>query len=88
MVLSHLRFFGENPFNYDLNDLDLDHFCLYIQRELHEITAHCASEPEGYIDTAWNQPFAPTDRRTADEMIDDLDHLYHGPETDQMTRKV
>ncbi|CAL1715235.1 unnamed protein product [Somion occarium] len=29
----------ENPFDYDLNDLDLDHFCLVIQRELHEITA-------------------------------------------------
>lgn len=29
----------ENPFNYDLNDLDLDGFCLSIQRELHEITA-------------------------------------------------
>ncbi|OBZ78130.1 hypothetical protein A0H81_02289 [Grifola frondosa] len=94
----------ENPFNYDLNDLDLDHFCLSIQRELHEITAHCAPEPEEYIYTAWNQPFAPADRRTADEMMNDLDHLYHGPETgmpsirrtllkswwdvDQMTRKV
>ena len=32
---------SENPFNYDLNDLDLDNFCLTIQRELHEITAVC-----------------------------------------------
>jgi hypothetical protein len=30
---------SENPFNYDLNDLDLDYFCLAIQRELHLITA-------------------------------------------------
>ncbi|KAG6877902.1 hypothetical protein C0992_009095 [Termitomyces sp. T32_za158] len=31
----------ENPFNYDLNDLDLDHFCLSLQRDLHEVTAVC-----------------------------------------------
>lgn len=31
--------FSENPFNYDLNDLDLDNFCLTIQREMQEITA-------------------------------------------------
>ena len=30
---------SENPFNYDLNDLDLDSFCLMLQRDLHEITA-------------------------------------------------
>ena len=30
---------SENPFNYDLNDLDLDGFCLMLQRDLHEITA-------------------------------------------------
>jgi len=30
---------SENPFNYDLNDLDLDGFCLALQRDLHEITA-------------------------------------------------
>jgi len=30
---------SENPFNYDLNDLDLDGFCLTLQRDLHEITA-------------------------------------------------
>jgi predicted membrane chloride channel (bestrophin family) len=32
---------SENPFDYDENDLDLDQFCLMIQRELHEITAVC-----------------------------------------------
>jgi len=30
---------SENPFNYDLNDLDLDGFCHTLQRDLHEITA-------------------------------------------------
>jgi len=30
---------SENPFNYDLNDLDLDYFCQVVQRELHLITA-------------------------------------------------
>ncbi|KAI0330090.1 UPF0187-domain-containing protein [Cubamyces sp. BRFM 1775] len=71
----------ENPFNYDMNDLDLDSFCLSIQRELHEITAHTCPDPEEYIFTAWNQPFAPGDRRTAEEMMNDVNHSYHGPET-------
>ncbi|OSD07776.1 UPF0187-domain-containing protein [Trametes coccinea BRFM310] len=71
----------ENPFNYDMNDLDLDGFCLSIQRELHEITAHTCPEPEEYLFTAWNQPFAPGDRRTAEEMLSDVSHSYHGPET-------
>ncbi|KAL0578360.1 hypothetical protein V5O48_003638 [Marasmius crinis-equi] len=59
----------ENPFNYDLNDLDLDNFCLSIQRELHEITAHCSPEPEEFIYNEWNQPFAPADRRTAEVIL-------------------
>ncbi|KAI0353376.1 UPF0187-domain-containing protein [Trametes cingulata] len=71
----------ENPFNYDMNDLDLDSFCLSIQRELHEITAHTCPDPEEYIFTAWNQPFAPGDRRTAEEMMSDVSHSYHGPDT-------
>ncbi|KAI0367174.1 UPF0187-domain-containing protein [Pilatotrama ljubarskyi] len=71
----------ENPFNYDMNDLDLDSFCLTIQRELHEITAHTCPDPEDYVFTAWNQPFAPGDRRTAEEMMSDVSHSYHGPDT-------
>ncbi|ESK86251.1 UPF0187-domain-containing protein [Moniliophthora roreri MCA 2997] len=60
----------ENPFNYDANDLDLDSFCLAIQRELHEITAHTSPEPYDFIYSSWNQPFAPADRRTAQDIID------------------
>ncbi|TDL17547.1 UPF0187-domain-containing protein [Rickenella mellea] len=71
----------ENPFGYDLNDLDLDHFCLIMERELHEITAHPAPDPEAYIYSYWNQPFAPADRRSAKDMLADVDHEYHGPET-------
>ncbi|TFK91914.1 UPF0187-domain-containing protein [Polyporus arcularius HHB13444] len=71
----------ENPFNYDMNDLDLDAFCLSIQRELHEITAHTCPDPDEYIMTPWNQPFAPGDRRTAEEMMSDVNHSYHGPDT-------
>ncbi|KAF9041949.1 UPF0187-domain-containing protein [Hymenopellis radicata] len=59
----------ENPFNYDANDLDLDGFCLAIQRELQEITAHPAPDPSSYLFTHWNQPFAPADRRTAAELV-------------------
>ncbi|KIY66221.1 UPF0187-domain-containing protein [Cylindrobasidium torrendii FP15055 ss-10] len=58
----------ENPFNYDENDLDLDGFCLSIQRELQEITAHSSPDPRSFIFTHWNQPFAPADRRTALEL--------------------
>lgn len=70
----------ENPFNYDENDLDLDQFCLMIQRELHEITAHSSPDPSTFIFSAWNQPFAPGDRRTAEEMIADVEHDYHKDE--------
>jgi len=72
----------ENPFNYDLNDLDLDSFCLSIERDLHEVTAHIAQDPQAFIFSAWNQPFAPTDRRTAAELTkdaqEDYKHADHG----------
>jgi len=71
----------ENPFNYDLNDLDLDQFCLAIQRELHEVTAHTTPDPDSFIFTEWNQPFAPADRRNAKEMLEDVNHSYHGIDT-------
>ncbi|KIP06316.1 hypothetical protein PHLGIDRAFT_107168 [Phlebiopsis gigantea 11061_1 CR5-6] len=71
----------ENPFNYDLNDLNLDHFCLAIQRELHEVTAHTTPDTESYVFTQWNQPFAPGDRRNARQMLDDAAHAYHGLNT-------
>jgi ion channel-forming bestrophin family protein len=67
----------ENPFEYDENDLDLDGFCLSIQRELAEITAHTAPTPDEFVFTAWNQPFAPADRRTAQEILNDVSHDYH-----------
>ncbi|TFK41718.1 Bestrophin, RFP-TM, chloride channel-domain-containing protein [Crucibulum laeve] len=69
----------ENPFNYDLNDLDLDHFCLAIQRELHEITAHTSPNPAEFIFSAWNQPLAPADRRTAEQLAA-VRGPYRGPD--------
>nr|GAT50495.1 predicted protein [Mycena chlorophos] len=73
----------ENPFQYDLNDLDLDSFCLAIQRELHEITAHTTPAPDDFVFSAWNQPFAPGDRRSAEELAaaskaGDYTHADHG----------
>jgi len=67
----------ENPFNYDENDLDLDSFCNMISRELHEVTTHSSPDPSTYIFSAFNQPFAPGDRRTAEEMRQDVEHEYH-----------
>ncbi|KAH8083315.1 Bestrophin, RFP-TM, chloride channel-domain-containing protein [Cristinia sonorae] len=78
----------ENPFNYDLNDLDLDHFCLVIQRELHEVTAHTTPDLDEFVFSQWNQPFAPADRRTAKEMMEDLDHEYHAPEGKHNIRRT
>jgi len=74
----------ENPFNYDLNDLDLDDFCFMIQRELHEIAAHPAPNPSDYVFTSLNQPFAPADRRSAPEIIQTNEHYTHsdhGPDS-------
>ncbi|GLB39223.1 putative bestrophin, RFP-TM, chloride channel [Lyophyllum shimeji] len=74
----------ENPFNYDLNDLDLDHFCLHLQRELHEITAYTHPDPSTFVYSMWNQPFAPSDRRSAADLIHaeqyTLPHNKDGPE--------
>jgi hypothetical protein len=67
----------ENPFEYAENDLDLDGICMGIQRELAEVTAHTCPEPDAYVFTAWNQPFAPADRRTAQEIVEDASHDYH-----------
>jgi len=66
----------ENPFNYDENDLDLDGFCLAIQRELHEVTAHTCPDPSTFVFTSWNQPFAPADRRNAEELTLNADQEY------------
>jgi len=67
----------ENPFNYDLNDLDLDYFCHSIQRELHLITAFTNPDPADFIFTQSNQPFAPSDRRSALQLTENA--TYHLP---------
>ncbi|KAF8988769.1 Bestrophin, RFP-TM, chloride channel-domain-containing protein [Cyathus striatus] len=59
----------ENPFNYDLNDLDMDHFCYAIERDLHEITAHTNPDPADFLFNGWNEPFAPADKRSAEVMV-------------------
>jgi hypothetical protein len=38
---------------------------------------HSSPEPSTFIFSAWNQPFAPGDRRTAEEMVSDVEHDYH-----------
>ncbi|TEB31878.1 UPF0187-domain-containing protein [Coprinellus micaceus] len=71
----------ENPFNYDLNDLDLDYFCLDIQRQLHEITTHTNPDPSEFIFSALNQPFAPADKRSAADIVAAGEN-YQTPEAD------
>ncbi|TFK34235.1 Bestrophin, RFP-TM, chloride channel-domain-containing protein [Crucibulum laeve] len=67
----------ENPFNYGLNDLELDHFCFAIQRDLHEITTHIMREPSELFN-AWNRPFSPADQRNAAELTN-LEGKYTRP---------
>ncbi|KAG9053451.1 hypothetical protein FS842_008185 [Serendipita sp. 407] len=52
--------------------IDLDGFCLGIQRSLHEITAHDACNIADFIFSDVNQPFAPTDRSAASELLGTL----------------
>jgi predicted membrane chloride channel (bestrophin family) len=70
----------EDPFGYDHNDLDLDGFCLSIQRELNEITVHDSPHPLDWMFTQWNQPFAPADRRSAADLVqsEDYSHTHQG----------
>ncbi|KAF8908606.1 Bestrophin, RFP-TM, chloride channel-domain-containing protein [Gymnopilus junonius] len=69
----------ENPFNYDLNDLDLDYFCQNIQKELALITAHTTPDPHEFIFTNINKPFAPVDMRSAKDLAEDGPH-YSRPD--------
>ncbi|KAF7324044.1 hypothetical protein MKEN_00626600 [Mycena kentingensis (nom. inval.)] len=72
----------ENPFGYDANDLDLDNFCLAIQRELHEITAHTSPNPSEFVFSGWNQPLAPGDRRSAEELVKEAGDYKHAEHAD------
>lgn len=60
----------ENPFGYDDSDLDLDHFCALIAAELREIVAHPQPDPEEFVFSPMNQPFWPTNERTAEEILE------------------
>lgn len=66
---------------YDENDLDIDSYCLSIARELAEITAHNPVSPSDFIFSRLNQPFAPGDRRTAEDLTTDMEHEYHNEAT-------
>ena len=66
----------ENPFGYDDSDLDLDHFCALIAAELREIVAHPQPDPEQFVTSPLNQPFWPTDQRTATDILQDFDPLH------------
>ena len=61
----------ENPFGYDDSDLDLDHFCALIAAELREIVAHPQPDPDEFVFSPMNQPFWPTDERTAQEILEE-----------------
>ncbi|KJA18765.1 hypothetical protein HYPSUDRAFT_44932 [Hypholoma sublateritium FD-334 SS-4] len=82
----------ENPFNYDMNDLDLDHFCLAIQRDLAEITASATEIPFEHIFSKLNTPLAPADVRHAEELSKMDVYSMHGddatPSGNHSLRKI
>lgn len=61
----------ENPFGYDLNDLDMDHFCHHlIAPELAEITAWAPPDPSEFIFSTANIPLLDTrDYRSGYEFL-------------------
>ncbi|EGG00840.1 uncharacterized protein MELLADRAFT_79152 [Melampsora larici-populina 98AG31] len=61
----------ENPFGYDLNDLDMDHFCHHlIAPELAEITAWAPPDPSEFIFSTSNIPLLDTrDYRSGHEFL-------------------
>ncbi|MBW0471363.1 hypothetical protein O181_011078 [Austropuccinia psidii MF-1] len=67
----------ENPFGYESNDLDLDHFCQdIIARECDELTATPPSEPLSYVLIPSNTPlFGKGCFYTAAEMSSEEDEL-------------
>ncbi|KAF6749321.1 Bestrophin, RFP-TM, chloride channel-domain-containing protein [Ephemerocybe angulata] len=68
----------ENPFNYGLNDLDLDKFCDEILKELRQITAVPCIEPSEFIFGSNSQPLAPHDRRSAQELVTKSEYIGPG----------
>lgn len=61
----------ENPFGYDSNDLDMDHFCQnLIARELAEITSMPPPDPEAFMFSSFNVPlYRQSDCRSAAELL-------------------
>lgn len=45
------------------------------------LSQHPNFAPSEFCYTGWNQPFAPGDRRTAEDMIQDKENEYHGEKT-------
>ena len=45
------------------------------------INQHTSPDPNTYLFETWNHPFAPGDQRSAKEMVEDVEHAYHGPDT-------
>lgn len=68
----------ERPFDYQENDLDLDGFCLGIQRDMHEICAHIVNDPMDFVLSSLNQPLAPVDRTDALSVMRGSQYLQDG----------
>ncbi|OXA37642.1 UPF0187 protein sll1024 isoform X2 [Folsomia candida] len=60
----------ENPFGYDANDLPLDDFCKVIQKEIQTIIGRRIPNPDSWMFSENNHPFAPESQLTASELIE------------------
>jgi hypothetical protein len=71
--LLHISYQIENPFGYDINDLDLDRYCRGLAIDLDLITSYMPSpDPQEWLYTVENRPLWP------------LQHPVSFSETDKM----
>jgi Bestrophin, RFP-TM, chloride channel len=58
--LLHISYEIENPFGYDINDLDLDRFCRGLAIDLDLITSYMPSpDPQDWLYSTENRPLWP-----------------------------
>jgi Bestrophin, RFP-TM, chloride channel len=61
--LLHISYEIENPFGYDINDLDLDRYCRGLAVDLDLITSHMPGpNPSEWLYSVKNQPLWPLQR--------------------------
>lgn len=68
------------PFNVNSTRLHLCVVCVSSRFGPDSLPQHPSFTPSEFCFNGWNQPFAPGDRRTAEDMIREDQHEYHDKE--------